>query len=152
MNFFAMKEIFRSITILYFSLIVGLVAMSLVVFYLIQGEEPTEAIPMAGTLIPLVILAGLGGAWFMNQQRIQEGLKLDGLEEKLIHYRATVIIRSALIEGTCLMAVVFAMLNSSPNYLAFVAIGLLGFLYFRPTVDKFAQEYNLTSQEANELR
>lgn len=146
-----MKEHFKQINILWLALLMGQLVFFAVVFFFINSTEG-ESLDILRTIVPMLLLGALGGVYFISKKRSTDGAALETLQEKAEHYRATIVIRSALLEGANLMAIV-GMLSDSPQpYLPYFAVGIAAFLYFRPSVDRFIQDYQLKAQEAEALR
>jgi divalent metal cation (Fe/Co/Zn/Cd) transporter len=100
------------------------------------------------TLIGItVIFSSIGVAYWINEQRKREGATRGNLTEKLEHYRNLVIIRSALVEGGNLMALVFAFFSGQGFFFLLFLAGLMAFLYFRPSKGEFTRDFNLSPEE-----
>ncbi|MCB1319297.1 MAG: hypothetical protein KDK34_03530 [Leptospiraceae bacterium] len=147
--------LFRQINTLYYSMLGGQVLFAVVAVFLLEHPQAFRsgwpAAPL-GLVLPLVAVGALGAAFFINRKRLAEGSAESDLEAKLAHYRSTVIVRSALVEGMTLMSIVFFMLELNTTYLVFFGLGLLVFLYFRPSGDEFSRYYGLSAAEQSELR
>jgi len=102
--------------------------------------------------VPPVILAGAGSAYLLNRERQAQLGHLTGLAAKAEHYRASVIIRSALMEGANLFAIIAALIDVNMTYLLYFAVGLLAFVYFRPSEAEFSRAYDLSAAEQEQLR
>ncbi|MCB0637969.1 MAG: hypothetical protein KDC54_15175, partial [Lewinella sp.] len=70
---------------------------------------------------------------------------------KVLHYRTSVILRSAVLEAGNLFCLMLALLERNMNHLLFFALGLLVFFYFRPRINEITDLYQLTSGERQEL-
>ncbi len=105
-----------------------------------------------GILVLVFLLSAVGVAYLIDSQRKAQGAILQGLMEKAEHYRQTSIIRLALIEAANILAVIVAIKENNLIYLGFVAVGLLLFLRFRPSMKRFAKGYELSPTEAEALR
>lgn len=152
-----MKEQFRQINILYLALAGGQVAICAVLIFLLNQRDTNAVAEDASMeiykmIIPFIVLFGVGAAWYMNRLRIAQGATLKSLEEKVQHFRTTVITRSALIEGPNLLVLILAFLLNQMTYFAFFALGFAAFLYFRPTVDQFIRDYQISGSEEQQLR
>lgn len=146
-----MKEQFKSINILWLALLAGQLIFFLVTYFLVPGTG-NESMEIFQTIVPVVMLGALGGVYLISRRRTVEGAALDSLEEKVNHYRATIIIRSALLEGANLLAIVAMLIDQPGPYLLYFAVGIAAFLYFRPVINRFVQDYQVSEQEAQELR
>ena len=150
-----MKPVFQQLRILYYALLAGQVLFAAVVYFLLSGEMTAHA--PAGTaafqwLVPPIILAGAGAAYFLNRQRQAQLDQLTDLPAKAAHYRNSVIIRSALMEGANFFAVIAALVDVNMTYLLYFAVGLLAFIYFRPSVGEFSRTYALSAAEREQLK
>lgn len=111
-----------------------------------------EPLSTAGVLVLVFLMSVIMVIYLIDSQRKTQGSILQGLKEKLDHYRQTSIIRLALIEAAALLAIFVAMKENSIIYLLSVIVSLLIFLYFRPTTEKFIREYQLTPAEEDLVR
>ncbi len=117
------------------------------------GEELTpQFISSNGILVLVFLLSVAGVAYLIDSQRKAQGAILQGLLEKAEHYRQTSIIRLSLIEAANVLAIIVAIRENNIMYLAFVAVGLLLFLKFRPTVRRFVKGYELSDMEVELMR
>lgn len=149
-----MRPFFQQLNILYLALLAGQLLFCGVAYFLIYNnmtdhQPPDDA--LFKTLVPLFILGGAGAAYFLNRRRQVQGGELDSLEAKAQHYRSSVIIRSALMEGANLFAIVAGLLQQDLLYLLYFAVGVLAFVYFRPSKQNFIREYELSGREIEEL-
>jgi len=153
-----MQKIFRETQILYLALLIGQLIFAIVTAILISGENPivdmtasggdyTSLVTMLTAVFALIILA----TYFINHNRRKQGAQLSSLEAKLGHYRQTVLIRSAMVEGANLLMIIAALVTGAFNYLMYFGLGLLAYLYFRPSVSGIAMEYQLTEEEKRRL-
>lgn len=147
------RTLFRSTFLIYVALLLGQVAFSLFTVFLITQPDRMmkegSDYPFLGILV--VFLAG-GAAWFVNKLRYDQLPKLrfnhDG---KLLHYRTTVIMRSAMVEAGNLFCLILALLEGSLTPILYFCIGLVVFLYFRPQLEELAKEYGMSEEEKQRL-
>lgn len=148
-----MLQLFRSTFMLYIALFIGQILFCFVVIFLITQPDrlpPGESrYPFLGLLI---VFLSAGAAWYLNQlRRTQAGQIRANTEGKVLHYRTSVILRSAVMEAGNLFCLVLALLEHNMNQLLFFAIGLAIFFYFRPQVTEIAEVYGLTKPEKEAL-
>lgn len=146
-----MKDQFKSINILWLALLAGQLIFFTVIYFVMPGTGSSD-LGIFETLVPIFLLGALTVGYYINKMRMNQGAELEGLEQKLEHYRATVIMRSALFEGANLMAVIAMFLDRPEPYLVYFAVGVAAFIFFRPSIEKFISGYQLKEQEAQELR
>ena len=144
---------FKSIYTLFSVLLVGQVFLAVVIAFLIPELEIDNVLRFTQrSMIVLATLVGAGLASFLvYRRRIKQGASLTGLPVKLEHYRASNIIRWAILEGVNLLIIVIAFLESYPRMLWFLAPGLAIFLRTSPSKEGFINDYQLTAQEQSEL-
>ncbi len=149
-----LRTLLRSTFILYYALLIGQLVFCLVVIYLIQyyGPDP-DRVQLAHPLLGLLVVLTTGfGAFYMNRMRTQQANRVrTTLEGKLLHYRTTVLLRSAIVEAGNFLALTLALLALGFTPLLFFALGLAIFYYFRPSRDEFLQTYKLTGDELMQL-
>lgn len=149
-----MKTTFKQINVLYLALLAGQVMFAVTVLYVggipkslgkLSFDDPMLLFGVA------VMFFSLIAAYGINEKRKTDGAQLSDFQEKLDHYRSVVIVRCALTEGANLMALVFAMLTNQGFFFVLFAVGLLAFLYFRPSIPEFSRSYNLRPEEEKDL-
>lgn len=147
---------YRSTTVLFYALLSGQLLFCLVVVYLVMeyGPRPEgESVAISPLYALLAVLLTAAGAYYMNRLRTQQAAQLHvNLEAKLLHYRTSVILRSAIIEAGNFLALTLALLLMNLQPLLFFALGLLIFLYFRPRLEEVVTTYRLTPEEQRQLQ
>ena len=111
-----------------------------------QGDD------LIGMVIPFIVLGAIAGSVFFYNLKKQQGAEIVGVGEKFIQYRNANIFRWALVEGACLLSMIFYFLVI-PSFLILIAfaIGLGALAFFRPSADGFRKDFGLTNQEAMRL-
>lgn len=147
---------YRSTTVLFYALLAGQIFFCLVVVYLVMDYGPrpeADAVAISPLYALLAVVTTAAGAYYMNQLRTRQAAQLRiNLDAKLLHYRTTVILRSAIMEAGNFLALTMALLLMNMQPLLFFALGLLIFLYFRPREDEVIRTYRLTNEEQRQLR
>lgn len=111
-----------------------------------------ETISKTGVLALVFLLSAIAVAYLLDSQRKAQGAILQGLWEKAEHYRQTSTIRLFMVEAANIFAIVVAMRENNLTYLLYLVLGMLVFLRFRPTAEKFIRQYQLNSTEADQVR
>lgn len=147
-----LSNLFKTLNIIYFSLIFGLISFFVVVLVINQSKNtvPNSELDLVFTLvIPLFGLLMMLASRMIYIQLISKNSSNTNLLQKISIYRSSKIIAWALIESACLLSLVAAML--SPNYLYLVVfIFLLGYFYFlKPSKESFVKDLRLTSEESD---
>ena len=148
------RSLIRSTYLLYLALLLGQFVFCLIVIFMLT--QPDSPMVREGTdylyLGLLVILMAGSAAMIVNQLRNKQIPKIRAnFEGKVLHYRTTVVMRSAMVEAGNLFCIVLSILERSLTPLLIFALGLLVFLYFRPRVEEIATNYQLAGEERQKL-
>ncbi|WP_020536083.1 hypothetical protein [Lewinella cohaerens] len=147
------RTLFRSTFLIYVALTLGQVVFSLFIIFLITQPDRDlkegSDYPFLGLL---VVFLAAGAAWFVNKLRKDQLPKLrfnhDG---KLLHYRTSVIMRSAMVEAGNLFCLILALLEGSLTPMLYFCVGMVIFLYFRPQLAELVQLYGMNEEERQRL-
>lgn len=149
-----MKAFFQQLYVIFLALLAGQLLFAGVVYYLVSNNmmdsQPMED-AIFKNLVPILIIAGAGAAYWFNRQRGQSGQAVETLAAREQHYRSSVIVRSALMEGANFFAIIAALITQNLVFLLYFAVGLLAFIYFRPSKDEFINQYDLTQEEIERM-
>jgi len=146
-------EEFRKLDIIFYALIMGQLLFAIVVVYLIFSGPLVmqQAAPLLGEQTDLMLVAAyaLGMIFmsrFMNSTRSKSisaarksGLNLFG------HYRSTVIIRLALLEGAALFIIVLTLVTANPQLLLLLLPLWYAFYISRPSKEEFREAYDVSA-------
>jgi hypothetical protein len=111
-------------------------------------ETPTQPISTQGILALVFLLSTIIVGYLMDSQRKTQGNILQGLVEKVEHYRQSSTIRLILLQMANLSLIWVAVRENNLMYMIGVAAALLIFLYMRPAKGKFVRSYGLSDMEA----
>jgi hypothetical protein len=142
-----MKDFFQQLNLLFLILLSGQVFFCLVVILLNSGPEyvaQQRDSELFDTLLPIFILSMTFAVHLIDKQRLKRGVLLKTLQEKLRFYRRSVFLRLMLMEATNIFAIVIALVEGKLHYSVYFLIGLMAFIYFRPSMPRFMEEYNET--------
>lgn len=142
------KENFKSLNIIFYALMAGLLFYAAIVAFLIFtdkqetmsffGSPTNDLLAVGGYMLAMVFFSRfIDGMW---QKQIPTVLKVE--RSPMAHYRSNVIIRLALIEGGGLFSVTFALITQNPQLLliTFLAIGAMWLA--RPTEEELLERYD----------
>ena len=149
-----MIPLFRSTILLYIALVLMQIIICLfVVFLLTQPDRPLNQEGSDYPYLALLVIFLSGGAgWLLNKLRADAIPKLRAnFKGKLLHYRTTVIMRSAVVEAGNFFCILLALFERSLTPILFFTLGMLVFLYFRPRLEEVTEQYQLTEEEHQEL-
>lgn len=139
---------------MYIALVLMQIIICFVVIFLLT--QPDSPLDQEGSDYPylalLVVFLSGGAGWLLNKLRADAIPKLRAnFQGKVLHYRTTVIMRSAVVEAGNFFCIILALFERSLSPLLFFALGMLLFLYFRPRLDEITQLYQLSETEHQEL-
>ena len=153
------NEQVKQIGILYYALLVGQLAMAVLLFLFVESKSSESVDGATGgssmsLIIVFICVSMIGMAFFIYNKRKESGRQLTGnLKDKLVHYKASFMVRASLIEGANLIALIaYFFIENNYVFLVLFAIGIGGFIMIRPTVDQVAVDYRLSANEQSELR
>ena len=147
-----LNNLFKTLNIIYFSLIFGMISFFVVVLVINQSKDtvPNSELDLVFTfVIPLFGLLMMFASRIIYNHLISKNSSNNNLLKKISIYRSSKIIAWALIESACLLSLVAALLT--PNYLYLVVfIFLLGYFYLlRPSKESFVKDLRLSSEESD---
>lgn len=148
------KEALKTLRILHFALLAGMIFFSLVALFLFyNGLEPIDVeLSRAFTyIIPIFVVSGYATSHLLFRNRMGVARAAKDLTEKLTHYRAALIVRLALLEGPAFFAIVAYMLTSELIFLGWAAIIIVYFITLWPTPAKIVADLALNYNEQHEL-
>jgi hypothetical protein len=146
-------SIVRTINIIHMALIAGQAVFAFVMFT--QSQQTTIKFDRQDEFIFIIPIFGVGSLFISNflfKTLIAKAVTLPDLFSKLTGYQTAVIVRMALLEGASLFAIVTYNLTS--NFL-FLLISIFLMIYgviIRPTVEKIADDLELSYDEKMQLK
>lgn len=135
---------FQQLQSIFYAVLIAQLLFAVVVWFMIRGRMPTyfmeggsDVWVIAGYAACMVI-----GAWFIDQFRARTVTKHKGIRKRAAaSYRATVLIRLAILVSATFLLTMIALLTYNYEPLALVVLMLGVFYHFRPRVEEFAQRY-----------
>ncbi len=146
---------FKGIYILYYALLAGQVLIALIMSFLIIDAEKIFSWEMSNPfhlIAPILMLSCISMSSLLFTKRMEEAKSIKSLYKKLEHYRSSIILRSALLEGANLICIIFYFLEFNYLFLLLFFIGLAALLLIRPSEEMFKEKYRLTEEERMEFR
>ncbi len=142
------KQLFRENVILYLALLLGQLFFSVFVIYMIFNSQETSSFSILGLLFcPILLFFAYFISNFMNNTQQWSKHRTKSLLGKIKHNRTTMILRAAPLEAANLIFLLLALFQNQLFYLLFFCVGLILFLYFRPSTETFIKEYPLSDDE-----
>ena len=144
---------FRTITIIHLALMAGQVMFAAVVLGL--TKKAVFSIQYTGDpllyIVPVMAIASFMASDYLFKQQIDIARTKDTLQSKLVVYQTALIIRSALLEGASLFAIVAMQLTGNLFFIIISVFIILYFFSFRPKKDKLESLLKLSYEEKIEL-
>lgn len=147
---------FKANQILWMAMLAGQVLIATIFIFLLSGEEGSLSFSKFGNSIFMIVAMALTVScvflsFYMNNKRKVEIPTLTNFEEKIAHFRSAFIMRAALLEGPALFSLIFMFMEKNLMFLLIALIPMCLFVTIRPTIDSFTNDYQLTSNERNQL-
>jgi hypothetical protein len=148
-------EIERSNTILWGALMAGCILISIILFMESQNQEFYNVENFYNSSFMWIsIVIAIGGYYLGNmlyQKKAEEGATLSNLNEKINAFRASFILKAALLEGPTLIAIIFMMFEKNFYFLMIAAFLLIAQYLNRPTNERFFNDFKVNSAQKQEL-
>ena len=147
------KSVLRSIRVIYFALILGLLSFLSVTFLISQdfrfAFDKNDPVLFAN-LILFISAIPLG---YLVPQSIWKRIEKDlPLQDKLLKYQTGFLIRLATCEGVGLFSIVGFLISNNLFYLVLTGIILLIIFYYFPSLGKLELQLDLSYTELDELK
>lgn len=143
-------EQIKSVQIIFWALLFGQIMFLFISVFLIQSGnvKPNEDLFLILFIVNLMIITPaivLGPMIYRGFIERANSKKL--IEEKFMLYRQGVIIKLAMVEAPTIFSIVGYLLTGSVIFLI-LAIGVLILFFFhKPTLEKFAEDFNIPFSE-----
>ena len=147
------RSVLRSIRIIYFSLIIGLLSFVAVTFLISPGFKFTfdKNDPIIVANLILFLLSVPVG--FLVAQSVWKKIEKDlPVKDKLLKYQIGFLIRIATCEGVGLFSIVGLLLSDNLIYLVLTATILLIIYNYYPSLEKLELQLDLNQTEMDELK
>lgn len=146
---------FNVLRIIHFAMLSGVFMFSMAFFFFI-----TNSYYLAWdfnnffVMIAACIIAGtMAASFIIKNQKMQELMHLKTVKEKFVHYQSLSILRYTLAQGSILTCIVlFGFMENNLLLLLLALIPLLLLISLYPSLDRFSEEYRLTTAEKQLLK
>lgn len=150
---FSPKESLKTVRIIHFALMMGIIIFAMVVLFLIFNDEiNSDPIPELDYVPWVCLVVAIPLSRVLFNQTVKP--KLDGdmtLQEKLMTFQTGHIIRMAILEGCGLFSTVIAFVNQNPYNLIVVGLVIAFMASKIPSVMLLETELRLNSDERNQF-
>ena len=146
MGKFSPGSYFRSLTLIYASLIFGQVFFFLIAFYLRNEwliHPEIGDIEIFKWIVPLFAGGSIYQGNVLFKKRIKEARQKPTFAKKMDDYRIALLVRYALWEAPSLLAIAAYFLTGQWLYLSLSALVILVFLAHRPDIDRARRELDM---------
>ena len=143
LNYPQFKEFQKSLTIIYFALLVGLVffaLVSLAIHTYGDGMVNAQIRTIGFIAVPLVVLAGYVSSRFISARLLKKAQMEQDIEEKFNLYRTAVIARLSLLEAAGFFAIIVFLLTGERLFLGFLGVLLFYYITLMPSEPKIISE------------
>lgn len=142
---------FRSLIIVFYSLIIGQVFFGLISFFLVSTNNiKSEGADLRSVfiyIIPVFVLVGLILSNLIFKNRLKAIDRKSSLIIKLTDYRAALVVRYALLEGPSIFAIVVYLVTGDIIFILFAALIVFYFLTIRPNREKAIKDLDLSPND-----
>jgi hypothetical protein len=150
----AIKNFFKTLDAVFFTLLSGQIIYFIVGLFIIQSGE-LKGFGGLNTIFmfmtPVVVLSCIFASRFIYNKQVTEFDKSLPLENKMASFRTANIIKLALLEGANIITVSIMIITANYFFAAlFVAVIVLVF-FNKPSKEKFIIEYEISADDALKL-
>ena len=142
-------DFFKRINLIYFALIVGITAFSIIVFVTsndLKFTTPTTSDTYV-FIVPAGCIFGIAIGKFMYNKLTASLTPDKPIEQKIQVLTSAIIVRLALAEGPALLSIISVMESKNLFYYIFTGFMLLIFATLKPNREKLSKKLHLTSSE-----
>ena len=145
------KEYFKSMLVIWLSLIGGQVFFGLIAFYLNNNgsydPEGKELKDIFMYLVPVFAVYGVIAGSIIFKKKLNSSKSKTSLIEKLNDYRAALIIRYALLEGATFFSLVSYLMTGDQLFLYISILIIAIFIILKPSAEKVINDLELNPNE-----
>lgn len=151
------KSTYMSTVIINAAMIVGPAILAIVFWFLVNNNSQPDAAPASDmTLIfQIIVIGSLCMSYIvgklMGGKQLEAARKAEGLEKKLELYRSVNILKTALLEGSALAAMVFFFVSHDQTFI-YLGVLVIGYMLATfPTQNKIAKDLELSDPMQREF-
>ena len=147
------REYFKAMLVLWLALMGGQVFFGLIVFYLNNSGSYTPQEKNLKDifiyLVPIFAVYGVVAGSIIFKRRLNSSKNKMSLMEKLNDYRAALIIRYALLEGSTFFSLVSYLLTGDSLFLYISILIIAVFIILKPSAEKVINDLELNPSESH---
>jgi len=145
------KQYFRSLQIIYFTMIAGQIMFAVITFFLIHSKSidkgAQELKEIFVYIVPFFVIGSLVGGNVFFRKMMNTYRSSDDLIKKMTGYRSALIVRYALLEGSTLFSIIVYLVTGYWLFLLIAGLMVLIFLILKPTIERAVTELELNANE-----
>ena len=145
------REYFKTMLIIWIALIGGQVLFGIITFYLNNNgsydPQEKDLKDIFIYLVPVFAVYGVIAGSIIFKKRLNSSKKKTGLLEKLNDYRAALIIRYALLEGTTFFSLVSYLMTGDLLFLYISILIIATFIIIKPSTKNVINDLELNPGE-----
>jgi len=146
------RDYFKSIKIIFFSLLGAQTMFALVTLYLNLASTPLSESSNSVKNIFLIIAAvlalnGLVTGNIIYKSRLRKFTKNSNLKVKMGEYRTTLLIRLAMLEGSTIFSLVAYLMTADLLFLGFAGMTFAYFVFLNPSKETITLDLELSPTE-----
>jgi hypothetical protein len=149
------KQYFLSLKIIFFALLAGQVMFALVAFFIAKELKLSvlKGPPWEGLMfiMPNVILVAYFLGVYLFNRKLKTARTRTSLSEKLNDYRAALLVRYALMEGTTIISLILYLLSERIVFMLFAIIGILSFSTMFSSPSRVVSQFELDPYEEQKV-
>jgi hypothetical protein len=136
---------FKTLTIIYMALGMGMILSTGVFYFLIEsGNGPTqnaELVQVFTIVVPVIAVSCIGAGRFLYNKGAEKSRNEMDIQKKFALFQSHNLIVWAMLEGPALFSVIAYWLTGDPLFLVFFAMIFAVFIFSKPSISKFQQEF-----------
>jgi hypothetical protein len=150
LNNTSVSKQFITLNIIFIALLSAQFIYFAIGLFLIQtGSVPvqTELDKIFMFIAPVIVLSGIIAAKFIYSKMVSSFDKNLPLDNKIMSYRNSGLVRLALIEGVNIFNISIMIITGNYLYTAYFLILIAFYILFKPSKDNFIVEYQISSDD-----
>ncbi len=148
-------NIIKQLRVIFFALAAGQILYFVISIYLINAELVVvnkDYSTLLGFIAPLIVVVLVVSSKLLYKHNVDSIKREVSLNEKLISYRTSSIVKFALLEAANVLSITFYLVTGDFLYAGMFVIVMAIFFINIPGKDKFSLDYNLNSDDINKLK
>ncbi|MGF1670566.1 MAG: hypothetical protein ACFCU6_08970 [Balneolaceae bacterium] len=149
-------EYFKAINMIYYFMLGGQILLGAMGIYMVKSGflevENDLLYDVMLIVVSLYFVIGMTGSYLYFKKRLAKTAEMKNFLEKTAHYRGSLVVQYAMVEGIALFAIVGFMFTGSTMLLAILVVTIVYFIMLKPSREKMASELNLTPAEVSLIR